>query len=83
MIGAGYRAAKLARLVDRNHATVAAYILEHVDVAFSVTNHQQRSAEEIKGLTMPGRGMSLPKPTAAQRSWNRVLRSWVNMASST
>ena len=51
MLGAGdHRAAKLARLVDKDHATVAAHILEHVDLAFSVPNHQQRSAEEIQGL---------------------------------
>ena len=50
MIGAGDRPAKLARLVDKDHAVVAAHILEQVDLAFGVTHYQQRSAEEICGL---------------------------------
>ena len=50
VVGTGDRAAQLARLVDEDHAAVAAYILEHVDLAFGVTHHQQWCAEKIDRL---------------------------------
>ena len=54
MIRASDLTTQLARFVGKDHAAMAAYILEHVDLALGVANHKQRCAKEIDGLDHAG-----------------------------
>ena len=56
MIRAGDRAAKLDRFLDKDHAAVTADILEHVDLAGRVADHQHRNAQKSHGFGHAGGG---------------------------
>ena len=66
VIRAGDRAAKLHRFLDKDHAAMTADILEHVDVAGRVADHQHRNAEKghrpwpCRGWRCPCRSRSPP-----------------------
>ena len=75
VLRAGDRAGKLSRFVDKYHAAMPADIFEDIDLAFGIAHQQQRRAKDFTGLTMPSRATSLPNPTAAQLSRNRVSGS--------
>ena len=53
MIGAADRAFDLFGFRDKDHAAMAADVLEHADLTLTVTDQQQRDAKEFYRLCVP------------------------------